>query len=228
MFLSINKKKSKKNKSKSYLVFFDIAFIFILIVLVIIFLAMKNNGYKDIKYVIDDNLTKNLIHKMFNDEEICLTQNEFNSILNNVLINKQNLPEEIKSVSIVPQKNKKCEIFIPYRYKNIDLEISLIADLKFNENKNGLELKLLKARVGQLPMPKSIVLNKLKYLHIINNDDVIFIKTEKTVNLFNKKIELKITEFNFDDQNFFIKLKINNETLKNNIIKTISSLFNVY
>ena len=81
MFLSINKKKSKKNKSKSYLVFFDIAFIFILIVLIIIFLAMKNNGYKDIKYVIDDNLTKNLIHKMFNDEGID------NSIVDNIIAN---------------------------------------------------------------------------------------------------------------------------------------------
>lgn len=217
--------KIKIKKSQVYIWTLDIMFFIAIVILSVLYFAVKNHGYKDITYSLNNDFIKKIIYSSVNGEEICLEPSEFNAVLNNLILKNVEVSENIKSISAVLQKNNESLIFIPITYNGIDLEISLKSIVKFNSDNGFIEIKILKAQIGDLRVPVDILLNNINNEFIVYKDKTLFLKVEIPVELFNKKITVGIDNFYMDDGKVFLKFKLYSDELNNFTFKKLNNLF---
>lgn len=227
MLMTNNKKNSyKKENLKLCIWILDIVFLVLIIVFFIAFLAMKNHGYADKEYNLNSDLIKKVTYETIKGNSIFLTNEEFNSIFNNLITKNLKIKENVKNINIIPQNNKECIIVVPFNFKGTIFELYLKADISLNKDKNMFEVNILGSKLGDLPIPKSVFLKYLNDSDIKYKGNTLFIDSKLFIEFLSKKIEIYVDEFYLENKNFVIKFKINEETINQILSGSVSSMLN--
>ncbi len=227
MLLTNNKKNSyKKENLKLCIWILDIVFLVLIVIFFMAFLAMKNHGYADKEYSLNSDLVKKVTYETVKGNSIFLTNEEFNSIFNNLITKNLKIKENVKNINIKPKNNKEFLVIIPHDFKGKLLELCLTTNIKLNKDKNMFEVKVLRSKLGDLPIPKSIFFKYLKKSNIKYKDDVLFIDSRLPLEILNKTLEISIDEFYIENEQFVLKFKINNATINQILSGPVSSMLN--
>ena len=118
-------------------------------------------------------------------------------------------------------RGDKLLVQVPKKIASFDSQIDVLMSL--GNDKDNMILSVDKVKVGKIPLPKSLVDNKIDDMVSLGVDRISTEKGKIYINLNN--VDLGIEKIYIKDSNLEIKLKVTKEDIKKIGVEIIDSLF---
>lgn len=226
----INQKEHLKKITNKIIIILDIILIFVVIFLSLLYLALKDDNQYSQTTELKKVLPTKVAMGAFSNEEITLDIDEMQNFLMFILSQNENIPLNFKNIKIqAMNESDDVKLSIPFSYKSLNMVLTSRANVKLNTQKDKIEIKTSKLKLGKLPIPSFLASKVLKRIFqgVECKGSIIYISPSFKVNISSHELEMKFTEFKSAKGNFIIKLDGAASAVKSFVSRGLKGILNL-